>query len=1531
MIKLIAVVAATLAALLLRPSLASADAWNSQDVGAVAAAGSSINTTNADGTVSATVKGSGSDIWDVADEFQFDYQTLTGDGTITGRVASLQPTDNWAKAGVMIRETLATGSRHAFAAVTVANGIAFQRRTATNGQSSHTSGPAVAAPYWVRLTRSANTFSAYSSADGTNWTLIGQDTIAMATTVFVGLAVTSHLDGTLNTVTFDHVVVNSAGPPPSGWSSQDVGAVGAVGSSTNTTNADGTVSATVKGSGWDIWDVADEFQFDFQALAGDGTITARVASLTPTDNWAKAGVMIREQLTTGSTNAFVAVTPANGVDFQRRTTTGSTSGYTAGPLSVTAPYWVRLTRSGNTFSAYSSADGTNWTLIGQATITMAASAYIGLAVTSHNDGTLNTASFDHVTLGSAGTPTVSLTVNPANVPSGGTTQLTWTSTNVTSCTASGGWSGSRATSGSEMSSALSSTTTFTLTCTGPGGTASDSKTVTVAAPPGAWSNQDVGAVGASGSSTTTTNADGTVSATVRGSGVDIWDTADEFQFDYQLLTGDGTITARVASLQQTNNWAKAGVMIREQLTTGSTNAFVAVTPANGVDFQRRNTTGSASGYTAGPLSVTAPYWVRLTRSGNLFSAYSSADGTTWTFIGQTTITMPTTAYVGLAVTSHSDGTLNTTSFDHVTVSSAGPPASGWSNQDVGSVGAAGSSTNITNADGTVSATVKGSGSDIWDTADEFQFDFQTLSGDGTITARVASQTPTDPWAKAGVMIRETLGAGSVHAFAAVTVANGVAFQRRTATNGVSAHIYGPSVAAPYWVRLTRGGSTFSAYASPDGAAWTLVGQATITMANTVYVGLGVTSHHDGTLDTASFDHVVVTSAPTNGSAVSVNLAPYGNVQALVNDGTRAGVGVDGLGNAYSQTLTGTSVTWAGVPFTLGASGMLNGVKGGTVTVTAGHYSSVMLLATAGNANRPGEQFFVNYTDGSTTTTQAITQGLSDWRARLYQVQGNYQGESRALAMSHWVTTDGTPSPTKPGSAYLYGYELAIDGSRTVTSIQLPANVVVVAMDLIAVAPTTYSSACQPHTYGANGDGTDSTTMIQNAIDACSAQQGGGVVELSARWGTNYVTRPLTLKSNVQLQIDSGVTLKAGWTMVPPPNLPTTYAYAYINWVYQAKEALISANGADHVGIVGNGIIDGGGNAGWWDLALTEEAYSKDSTTYKFSWRPWLVEFYKCDTVRVSGVKLMNSPYWTQVLRFSDNITEYGVVTSATNYAPGGTNTNNTDGLVLVGSTNVTLSDLNLGVGDDNIAIKSGLPVLSGDPKEAGLSQVAKATAQVRISNIFAGENAAGLTDGRGSGGIVIGSEASNGVNDVTIEHVYLRRPTYGFRIKSDRDRGGAIHHITAEDMVMDGGGFMLPLNFNDYYKSGPFGPSEPPYDIAQVPPLFPPPQTPPIPNIHDIIVRDVKVTDAGHKSVIVGLPEACIRDVTLSNVTIASSTSDYGIELRHMTGTFTNVTGTPDLPLVLEENVTVTTAGGTIFKDAQSGQVACSQQTWFLQ
>ncbi len=160
-----------------------------------------------------TIEGGGADIWGNADEFHFAWLSLSGDGEVIAEVVSVENTNAWAKAGVMVRESLDAGSRHALMAITPGNGATFQRRVTTDGSSTSTTDGGHTAPKWVRLTRAGDVLTGYRSDDGANWTQVGQDTIAMATDVHVGLAVTAHDDGTLATAVFQNVSVVGVEPP----------------------------------------------------------------------------------------------------------------------------------------------------------------------------------------------------------------------------------------------------------------------------------------------------------------------------------------------------------------------------------------------------------------------------------------------------------------------------------------------------------------------------------------------------------------------------------------------------------------------------------------------------------------------------------------------------------------------------------------------------------------------------------------------------------------------------------------------------------------------------------------------------------------------------------------------------------------------------------------------------------------------------------------------------------------------------------------------------------------------------------------------------------------------------------------------------------------------------------------------------------------------------------------------------------------------------------------------------------------------
>ena len=184
-----------------------------------------------------------------------------------------------------------------------------------------------------------------------------------------------------------------------------------------------------------------------------------------------------------------------------------------------------------------------------------------------------------------------------------------------------------------------------------------------------WQNQDIGKPSSRGK---WAYNDTTGMHTIEGGGTDIWDEADQFHYVCTSFSGNGEIVARVASIENTHDWAKAGVMIRETLAANSKHAAIVVTPGftpgstPGISFQRRTTTGDKSYGTTTP-GFAAPHWVKLVRSGNTFTGYRSPNGTDWTQQDSIAISMPRDVYIGMVVTSHDVKTLCTAKFDNVSI------------------------------------------------------------------------------------------------------------------------------------------------------------------------------------------------------------------------------------------------------------------------------------------------------------------------------------------------------------------------------------------------------------------------------------------------------------------------------------------------------------------------------------------------------------------------------------------------------------------------------------------------------------------------------------------------------------------------------------------------------------------------------------------------------------------------------------------------------------------------------------------------
>jgi hypothetical protein len=550
--------------------------WTCQDVGFPTPSG---DQEFSNGTW--TVSSGGGDIWGDYDTYRMISQPLTGDASVSAQITSQSNTGEWAKAGPMFRASNDPQAPYYAAFVTPSHGVAVQYRTTQAGQTSQASTTGTV-PTYLKVARSGTSFTAYTSSDGTTWTAVPGSTVSIAGlggTVLSGMAADAYNTVDANTTVWKNVVLTGGGGGgglPSPWQATGVGNAAPAGSASYT---NGTF--TVKGGGTDIWGTTDQSEYAYQNISGDGTFIARVPSQSNTDPWAKSGIMFKASTTSGSAYAAVFATPGNGVHLQANYNSDQKSS-----LSGAYPVWLKIVRSGNLFIAYQSPDdGTNWTKIGQVTVTMPTNATIGMFVNAHNGGTaLNTSTFDNVSF----------------TPSGG------------------------------------------------------------GALPAPWQSTDVGNTVLPGSSSFANNT-----FTVKGAGNDIWGTDDEFQFAYQPLAGDGTIIAQMQSLDNTDPWAKGGVMIKASTTAGSNYAMLAATPGNGLHMQYNFNGDIGGGSYAFPNA-----WMKLTRRGNTITTYSSSDGQTWTQVGSQTLTLPTNALIGLFVNAH-DGSsaLSTGSFTNVTVTS----------------------------------------------------------------------------------------------------------------------------------------------------------------------------------------------------------------------------------------------------------------------------------------------------------------------------------------------------------------------------------------------------------------------------------------------------------------------------------------------------------------------------------------------------------------------------------------------------------------------------------------------------------------------------------------------------------------------------------------------------------------------------------------------------------------------------------------------------------------------------------------------
>lgn len=390
-------------------------------------------------------------------------------------------------------------------------------------------------------------------------------------------------------------------------------------------------------------------------------------------------------------------------------------------------------------------------------------------------------------------------------------------------------------------------------------------------------------------------------------------------------------------------------------------------------------------------------------------------------------------------------------------------------------------------------------------------------------------------------------------------------------------------------------------------------------------------------------------------------------------------------------------------------------------------------------------------------------------------------------------------------------------------------------------------------YGVVGDdSTDNTHAIQDLVEQC-AQTGGGTIYFPPGI---YRTGPIKLCSYLTLNLAAGAKLLFDDSF-------DRYQPVYTRWSgYQcyAFSPLLFGENLKYVSIKGEGVIDGQGQS-WWKIyhllkqgkgyqsAMTDQIahlnqnMTEPNETNLVEWpsqflRPPLLQLKNCQYIKLEGITLQNSPFWNTHLVYCQHVT----LNQLQIFNP--SNTPNGDGLDVDSCQHVTITNCHFDVGDDCIAIKSGI---NQDGRNIGIP-----SENIAISN---------CTMLHGHGGVVLGSENSGGIKNIAISNCIFIGTDRGIRIKTNRARGGYIKQMLANNIVMED--CLCPIAVNAFYR----------YGVNLDDPLMTTPEPVPVTEKTPIIA-DLKFNHILAKKVraaagfIYGLPEMPIKNLTLHDVTL---------------------------------------------------------------
>ena len=289
---------------------------------------------------------------------------------------------------------------------------------------------------------------------------------------------------------------------------------------------------------------------------------------------------------------------------------------------------------------------------------------------------------------------------------------------------------------------------------------------------------------------------------------------------------------------------------------------------------------------------------------------------------------------------------------------------------------------------------------------------------------------------------------------------------------------------------------------------------------------------------------------------------------------------------------------------------------------------------------------------------------------------------------------------------------------------------------------------------------DNTELLQNALD--SMKETGGLLYFPAG---KYLTASLQMYSNTTIYLESGATILAN---ADHDKYPVITEKMVPGFTRGSKRGILFALDAENITVRGKGTIDGCGY-NWWHLSKTMHA----SDCY----RPRTIQFINCNHVTIDGIHIQNSPCWTVHPIHCNDVTINNISIINPYKSP------NTDGINPESCSNVKISNCYIDVGDDCVTIKSGL--------ETDLFQKQFPCENIAVTN---------CTFVHGHGGIVIGSEMSGGVRNMTVTNCIFRDTDRGIRLKTRRKRGGKVEDIVINNVIMDN--VIAGITMNEYYKCG---------------------------------------------------------------------------------------------------------------------------------